>query len=99
MHAQHTALHNELHARPPIYFEGPACLHHYAFTLEGDDVTTLLNRLAELTEVAVTPDQVQQIVSCQGCLVKWERHTEFFTLTIKHDNNSNPRIWPTPPTF
>ncbi|WAM54849.1 DUF3422 domain-containing protein [Vreelandella venusta] len=99
MHAQHTALHNELHARPPIYFEGPACLHHYAFTLEGDDVTTLLNHLAELTEVAVTPDQVQQIVSCQGCLVKWERHTEFFTLTIKHDNNSNPRIWPTPPTF
>jgi uncharacterized membrane-anchored protein len=99
MHYQHAPLHNELHARPPICFEGPACLHHYAFLIDNGDVNTMLSRLAEATESIITPDQVQQIVSCQGCSVKWERHTEFFTLTIKHTNSDDPRIWPEPPAF
>ncbi|WFE71104.1 DUF3422 domain-containing protein [Halomonas sp. M1] len=99
MHHQHAALHNELHARPPIYFEGPACLHHFAFVLEGDDVDAMLIRLADATGTTVSPDQVQQIVSYQECSVKWERHTEFFTLTIKQANSDDPQTWPTPPEF
>lgn len=99
MHHQHAALHNELHARPPIYFEGPACLHHYAFMVNGDDIDALLIRLADATGTTATLDQVQQIVSCQDCSVKWERHTEFFTLTIKQASSESPQVWPAPPAF
>lgn len=35
MHPQRTTLHNELHARPSLYFDGPAHVFHFAL-LGGD---------------------------------------------------------------
>ncbi|HSP58277.1 MAG TPA: DUF3422 family protein, partial [Halomonas sp.] len=54
MHPQRARLHNELHARPSIYFEEPAHLHHYAF-LDADGIAAdILGRLAEVA--GSTPD-------------------------------------------
>jgi|GEM_PF-4906896 len=47
MHPQRERLHNELHARPSIYFDKPATLHHYALLDEAGACEAVLARLVE----------------------------------------------------
>ncbi|MBB3139419.1 DUF3422 domain-containing protein [Halomonas organivorans] len=98
MHPQREQLHNELHARPSIYFAGPAHLHHYAF-LDTDGVCDgIVHRLCELTGTSPALDAVQGILTLDGGQVlKWERHTEFFTLTLMVPIADGDPLWPTPP--
>ena len=79
MHPQRTALHNELHARPSLYFDAPAHVHHLA--LLGDD-TACLALLQRCCPDAVDMDAAQGITQLDGHPFKWERHAEFFTLTL-----------------
>lgn len=97
MHPQRARLHNELHARPSIYFEEPAHLHHYAF-LDGDGIAAdILGRVAEV--VGRTPDieAAQEILDLGDQTLKWERHTEFFTLTLLVPKPAQGESWPSPP--
>ncbi|MFW6346155.1 MAG: DUF3422 domain-containing protein, partial [Halomonas sp.] len=97
MHPQRERLHNELHARPSIYFAEPATLHHYALLDEAGACEAVLARLAEHTGDSPPPDAVQQILEVDGLTLKWERHTEFLTLTLLAPRASEETAWPPPP--
>ncbi|MCH4562269.1 MULTISPECIES: DUF3422 domain-containing protein [Halomonas] len=100
MHPQRERLHNELHARPSIYFVEPAHLYHYAF-LDTDGVGDgIVPRLCELAGTRLTPDAVQDILTLDdGQVLKWERHTEFFTLTLMVPRAADGEAWPPPPPW
>jgi len=72
----------ELHARPSIYFEGPAFVEHAAFMpLEGHGRTI---------------DGFHDSVWADGDVsVRIERHTEFVTVTRLRKLESEPSTWPT----
>ncbi|TFH86921.1 DUF3422 family protein [Billgrantia azerbaijanica] len=97
MHPQRERLHNELHARPSIYFAEPAHVHHYAFLDEAGDCDAMLARIAEATGSTPPPDAVQGIETLDGLTLKWERHTEFLTLTLLVPKPADGELWPAPP--
>lgn len=72
------ALHNELHARPSLYFSEPAYVFHLAVMGSEDDRQALLDSL--YTE-PISAEMPQGIISLDGHWLKWERHAELFTLT------------------
>lgn len=90
MHPQRTALHNELHARPSLYFDGPAHVHHLAVLGGNAACTTLLQRCCPDT---LDAQQAQGITVLDGQPFKWERHTEFFTLTLVVPCNLDAPQW------
>ncbi|MGM1051651.1 MAG: DUF3422 domain-containing protein [Pseudomonadota bacterium] len=97
MHPQRARLHNELHARPSIYFEEPAHLHHYAF-LDADGIAAdILHRVAEVTGRTPDVEAAQEILELGDQTLKWERHTEFFTLTLLVPRPAQGESWPPPP--
>jgi len=90
MHPQRLALHNELHARPSLYFDEPAHVFHLAFLGGEAECNTLLKCLS--------PDRIddgaaQGITTINGHPLKWERHAEFFTLTQVIASSSNELSW------
>lgn len=97
MHPQREALHNELHARPSIYFSEPAHLHHYAFLNGEGGSEAILARLGEVTGIAPNVKAAQEILTLDGLTLKWERHTEFFTLTLLVPRRGGDALWPAPP--
>lgn len=97
MHPQRERLHNELHARPSIYFSEPAHLHHYAFLDEAGSGDAMLAWLAETTGTLPDSAAVQGILPLDDLTLKWERHTEFFTLTLLVPKAENGERWPAPP--
>ncbi|MDF9616965.1 DUF3422 domain-containing protein [Pseudomonas entomophila] len=92
MHPLRTALHNELHARPSLYFDDPAHVHHLALLGGEADCRTLLQRCCP---EALDTQAAQGITRLDGHPFKWERHAEFFTLTLvvpcaSHDSDWHP---------
>ncbi|OUE46721.1 hypothetical protein BZY95_01205 [Billgrantia desiderata SP1] len=99
MHPQRQHLHNELHARPSIYFSEPAHVHHYAFLADAEEHAGLLASLSETTGLAFDTERVQQIVTLDEAVLKWERHTEFSTLTLMVPKVPDSEPWPAPPAW
>lgn len=99
MHPQRQHLHNELHARPSIYFAEPAHVHHYAFLADAEEHAGLLASLSETTGLAFDTERVQQIVTLDDAVLKWERHTEFSTLTLMVPKAPGGEPWPAPPAW
>ncbi|PAU77942.1 DUF3422 domain-containing protein [Halomonas salipaludis] len=97
MHPQRARLHNELHARPSIYFEDPAHLHHYAFLDEDGIAADILERIAEVAGKNPDIEAAQEILELGDQTLKWERHTEFFTLTLLVPRTERGEQWPSPP--
>lgn len=71
-------LHDELHARPSLYFEAPSLVWHAAFHVGGPSswVPHTLCGDAELTR-----DGKSGIAVCGNGQIKWEVHNEFISLT------------------
>lgn len=82
MHPQRTILHNELHARPSMYFEAPAHVFHLAFLDDHDSPATVLHALAARHAVFMHTAAPQGEFLVDGARLKWERHNEFVTLTL-----------------
>ncbi len=99
MHPQRERLHNELHARPSIYFSEPAHLYHYAFFADVQAHAAMLVQLGETTGVACNADAAQQILTFDGMVLKWERHTEFSTLTLMVPKVEGSESWAAPPAW
>ncbi|WP_136253974.1 DUF3422 domain-containing protein [Onishia niordana] len=97
MHPQRASLHNELHARPSLYFAAPAHLHHYAFLDADGDCDRLIARLAHDLGEAIDLEMAQGVLTLEGMVLKWERHTEFFTLTLLVPVQPDTKTWPAPP--
>ncbi|MBF8645613.1 MULTISPECIES: DUF3422 domain-containing protein [Pseudomonas] len=94
MHPQRTALHNELHARPSLYFDGPAHVFHLAL-LGGDAACAAL--LQRCCPDGLDTAAAQGITRLDGHPFKWERHTEFFTLTLVVPCTAADTEWQTLP--
>ena len=90
MHPQRTALHNELHARPSLYFDAPAHVFHLAFIGGQKQCDALLRRCCP--DIGDT-EAVQGITRFDGYPFKWERHSEFFTLTLVRPSPSREPDW------
>ncbi|MFJ4353935.1 DUF3422 domain-containing protein [Pseudomonas sp. NPDC089428] len=94
MHPQRSALHNELHARPSLYFNGPAHVFHVALIGDSSDCKEVLKRCGIATESTET---AQGITSFAGYPFKWEQHSEFFTLTLVASRSIDDPDWPEMP--
>lgn len=90
MHPQRQTLHNELHARPSLYFDEPAHVFHLAF-LGGEQACNTL--LQDCCPATFDLTAAQGITQLNGHALKWERHAEFFTLTLVVTSSSNDLSW------
>jgi uncharacterized membrane-anchored protein len=79
-HPLRQELHNELHARPSLYFEGDIDVWHVAIL--GDASPSVLKTLVSLPDVLSTQNGKHGTGSVAGGRLKWELHTEFLTLTL-----------------
>ena len=79
-HQDRSAALEEAHARPSLPVPIPATLHHLAFSVTGEEAAVALYRLV----FAAAPlESERHVIRDEGGLVlKWERHTEFVSLTI-----------------
>jgi len=80
-HPLRPELHNELHARPSLYFEGDSDVWHVAI-LGVDGPPAVPAAFFELSDLASTQDGRHGIGAVPGGRLKWELHTEFLTLTF-----------------
>ncbi|MGN6773708.1 DUF3422 domain-containing protein [Rhizobium sp.] len=71
---------SELHARPSIYFNGPAIVEHLAFMPLNGAIKEFHDSLEADGEISV----------------RVERHTEFVTITRLRKLHSEPECWPEP---
>jgi len=90
MHAQRQELHNELHARPSIYFSEPAHVYHLTLLEEGSTLERIIQRL----EPSTPASRLQGLADLQGGRLKWERHTEFLCLTLVVPRVASDDVWP-----
>ncbi|WP_207882878.1 DUF3422 domain-containing protein [Pseudomonas sp. 30_B] len=97
MHPLKTELHNELHARPSIYFSEPAYVFHLALVENGHDLKRLVDQLSGMGAGEEQQEGACGLLTLEGCSVKWERHTEFLTLTMVVPKPDGGESWPAIP--
>lgn len=90
MHPLRHALHDELHARPSLYFKEPAYVSHVAIMGEEHERVDLLN---SFYPEPVDRDVSQGITKLDGHPLKWERHAEFLTLTYITPHRPGSTEW------
>src|SRR5699024_5997807 len=93
MYLHRQDLHNELHARPSVYFDAPAQIFHLAFLDENDAAQTIVSTLCDRHIALADPDLPQGELPIGSARLKWERHTEFLTLTLVMPGAS-AALWP-----
>src|SRR5690606_9228162 len=92
MHPHRNTLHNELHARPSMYFDAPAQVFHLAFLDEDDAAQAIIRSLCDRHVALADPALPQGEFPIGAARLKWERHTEFLTLTLVLPG-SQPTAW------
>ncbi|KJZ40658.1 DUF3422 domain-containing protein [Pseudomonas fluorescens] len=90
MHPLRHTLHDELHARPSLYFSEPAYVFHLAVMGSDNERQALLN---SLYDEPVSGEIPQGITRFDEHWLKWERHAEFFTLTYVVTANTVRPHW------
>nr|WP_180204222.1 DUF3422 domain-containing protein [Pseudomonas sp. SbOxS1]NYU04067.1 DUF3422 domain-containing protein [Pseudomonas sp. SbOxS1] len=90
MHPLRQSLHNELHARPSLYFDEPAHVFHLAF-LGSEQVCNTFLQGCCLDSLDL--HAAQGITRLDGHALKWERHAEFFTLTLVVTSSCDELAW------
>ncbi|WP_137819348.1 DUF3422 domain-containing protein [Pseudomonas sp. 2FG] len=95
MHPLRKALHNELHSRPSIYFDGPAYVYHLAFIDPDDQCDAIISSLYAQAGALYDRSTPQGLIKLGTFALKWERHTEFFTLTLvaPKSDGETAEIW------
>lgn len=79
-HPLRRELHDELHARPSLYFDGDIDVWHLAI-VDGEAAPAVPERLRKLAAASGTGNGRHGIADFEGGRIKWELHTEFLTLT------------------
>lgn len=90
MHPLRQRLHNELHARPSLYFDEPAHVFHLAFLGSDQECDALLENCCP---GPLDLNAAQGITQLDGHALKWERHAEFFTLTLVVTSSGDDLSW------
>lgn len=94
MHPLRKRLHNELHSRPSIYFEGPAHVYHFVLTDADDTWHALLIHIDPQACSRVDGISPHGFMSFETGTLKWEKHTEFFTMTLVMPYFGEYNRWP-----
>lgn len=94
MHPLRKTLHNELHARPSIYFREPSHVYHLAFVDAEQACVELVSQLERLASEVLPANEVQGLLRLDAATLKWERHSEFFTLTLVLPRPAGGEPWP-----
>lgn len=94
MHPLRKTLHNELHARPSIYFREPSHVYHLAFVDAEQACDELIGQLGQLASETLPGNGVQGLLRLGEDTLKWERHSEFFTLTLVVPRPPQGEAWP-----
>ncbi|MGY3173855.1 putative membrane-anchored protein [Pseudomonas sp. TE12234] len=94
MHLLRQRLHNELHARPSLYFDEPAHVLHLAFLGSNQVCYAFLQNCCPGTQDL---NAAQGITQLDGHALKWELHAEFFTLTLVVTSSGDDLAWTTLP--
>lgn len=97
MHPLRFDLHNELHARPSIYFSEPAHVYHLTLLEQDNTLDQVLAKLDPDRCAGQSPRQLQGLLNWNGCATKWERHTGFLSLTMVVPKPANSKFWPAMP--
>jgi len=74
-------LFNEVHARPSLYFEAPAQVFHIAYRGDDEAWTAIPAIFDTVTQLRISADERHASGRLGATRLKWERHTEFATLT------------------
>ena len=80
-HPIRRALHDEFHARPALMIDRPAGYWHVALMMDASD-DWLPPRFLSLLDDQYTTESRHGIVPFEDGRLKWERHTEFLSLTF-----------------
>lgn len=94
MHPLRKRLHNELHSRPSIYFDGPAHVYHFVLTDADDTWHALLLHVDPQACSRVDEISPHGFMSFETGTLKWEKHTEFFTMTLVMPYCGEYNRWP-----
>ncbi|MNF62537.1 Uncharacterized membrane-anchored protein [Pseudomonas linyingensis] len=94
MHPLRTTLHNELHSRPSIYFREPSHVYHLAFVDAEQACDELIGQLGQLASDVLPGNGMQGLLRLDAATLKWERHSEFFTLTLVLPRPAQGAPWP-----
>lgn len=97
MHPLRVDLHNELHARPSIYFNEPAHVFHMALIEEGSALDQIIRKLDPGPARDGAHCHLQGLLTLDGFSTKWERHTEFLSLTLVMPKPAGTEFWPALP--
>lgn len=85
-HPQRTALHNEIHARPPQGLRAPLAISHVVMACGADQRTASREHLAALLRDHHLPgpdaESTHLRTELAGFGLRWEMHTEFVTWTF-----------------
>lgn len=92
MHYSRIKLHNELHARPSLYFSPPASVFHAAFLVSSNESDPALEEIAG--DYQASPHGFSRFGNTE---FKWERHGEFVTVTCVM-LGARGLDWANPPT-
>ena len=85
-HPQRTALHNEIHARPPHELRAPLAISHVVMACDADQRHASREHLAVLLRdhhlPGPAPESTHLRMEVGGLGLRWEMHTEFVTWTF-----------------
>ena len=84
---------SELHARSVLPVESEAIIHHYAFAGDRESGERYLRLL--LSNQGITPKDNPskfEVIELDDKRLRWEQHTEFFTITLYDDNEKSQSL-------
>ena len=100
-HTDRRDLNDEVHARPPLRIAEPALVTHLAYQTGEQGAARDFDHLVSLCRQFATPlppqGARQWLITAQDRLIRWERHTEFATLTHVAADPDPEAPWPALP--
>jgi uncharacterized membrane-anchored protein len=101
-HSDRRDLNDEVHARPSLRIAEPAFVTHLAYQTGEQGAARDFEHLGSLCRQFAVPEPPagarQWLIEADGRVIRWERHTEFTTLTHVVADPDPARAWPeTPP--
>lgn len=96
-HPQREALHNEVHARPYERLSAPMVLSHIALVGEMDRAREHIATLLRNRHLPLPAEDASHLsVDLGGIHLRWEKHTEFHTLTFWKPLHEAPESFDAP---
>jgi uncharacterized membrane-anchored protein len=97
-HTDRRDLNDEVHARPSLRIAQPAIVTHFAYQTGEQGAARDFEHLAalcrQLAQPVPPPGARQWLIEATDLVIRWERHTEFTTLTLVRADPDPAKPWP-----